>query len=75
MAWNNVKSINKNAFVGLSNLEYLDLNGNEIISVQKNAFIEMPQLKVITTFIAQNLNNKKFILEHPIEYNIPIVRL
>lgn len=46
LAWNNIKSINKNAFVGLNSLEYLDLSGNNITSVQKNAFAEMPVLKV-----------------------------
>lgn len=46
IASNNIKSINKNAFLGLKNLVHLDLNDNNVTSIQKNAFAEMSSLKV-----------------------------
>ncbi|XP_015122758.1 leucine-rich repeats and immunoglobulin-like domains protein 3 isoform X1 [Diachasma alloeum] len=44
LAFNQIKSINRNAFVGLKQLDELDLLGNNITSIQENAFTSMPRL-------------------------------
>lgn len=50
LTFNNIKAINKNAFIGLPNLELLNLSGNNITSIQKNAFEKLGALKVMVFF-------------------------
>ena len=44
LAYNQIKSINKNAFNGLLQITELDLTGNNITSIQENTFLTMPNL-------------------------------
>lgn len=41
---NKIKSINKNAFIGLISLTHLDLAYNNITSMQSDAFLKLPKL-------------------------------
>lgn len=45
LAENKIKSINKNAFVGLNGVTHLDMTANNITTMQVDAFAKMPQLK------------------------------
>lgn len=47
IAFNHIKSINKNAFTGLSMLMELDLTGNNITSIQENAFLPLKGLNAL----------------------------
>lgn len=42
---NQIKSVNKNAFVGLTALTYLDMTANNITTMQLDAFAKLPALK------------------------------
>nr|XP_012136440.1 PREDICTED: leucine-rich repeats and immunoglobulin-like domains protein 3 isoform X2 [Megachile rotundata] len=44
LAHNDIKSVNKDAFRGLSSVTELDLSGNDVTSIQENAFASMTSL-------------------------------
>lgn len=44
LAHNRIKSINQNAFTGLTHVNELDLIGNNVTSIQENAFFPMSSL-------------------------------
>ena len=44
LAYNDIKSVHKDAFTGLSSVTELDLSGNNVTSIQENAFASMTSL-------------------------------
>lgn len=44
LAYNDIKSVHKDAFTGLGSVTELDLSGNNVTSIQENAFASMTSL-------------------------------
>ena len=57
IAYNQIKSIHKNAFTGLQQVSELDLIGNNITSIQENAFSPMAST---LTVLKMNTSNIEF---------------